>query len=86
MYVIIISLFLFFCIIKFLFQIYEHSCGEIWSLVASPIDKRLITTCYTSIERDCNKFTNLWRLPDSDGHLENVTTFPTEKYGTDVKV
>jgi len=69
-----------------IFQIYEHSCGEIWSLASSPTDKQLISTCYASIERDCEKCTALWRLPEDDGHLENVITFPSEKYGTDVKV
>lgn len=67
-------------------QIYEHSSGEIWSLASSPTDKRLISTCYASIERDCEKCTALWRLPEDDGQLENVITFPSEKYGTDVKV
>jgi len=50
------------------------------------MDKRLISTCYASIERDCEKYTALWRLPESDGPLENVIHFPSEKYGTDVKV
>lgn len=67
-------------------QIYEHTCGEIWSLVASPADKQLITTCYSSTERDCEKCSTLWRLPENDGQLENIISFPTEKYGTDVKV
>jgi len=46
----------------------------------------LISTCYASIERDCEKRTALWRLPEDDGQLENVITFPSEKYGTDFKV
>lgn len=50
------------------------------------MDKRLISTCYASTERDCEKCTALWRLPDCDGQLENVLSFPSEKYGTDVKV
>jgi len=50
------------------------------------MDKQLISTCYASIERDCEKYTALWRLPENDGPLENVVHFPSEKYGTDVKV
>lgn len=50
------------------------------------MDKRLISTCYANVEQDCEKFTALWRLPENDGPLEKVADFPSEKYGTDVKV
>lgn len=50
------------------------------------MNKQLISTCYASTERDCEKCTALWRLPEKDGKLENILIFPTEKYGADVKV
>ncbi|XP_050537458.1 EARP-interacting protein homolog [Daktulosphaira vitifoliae] len=67
-------------------QVYEHNCGEIWSLSASTINKQLISTCYADTEKDCERYSTLWRLPEEDGQLEKVISFPTEKYGMDIKV
>ncbi|XP_050438451.1 EARP-interacting protein homolog [Adelges cooleyi] len=66
--------------------VYEHSCGEIWSLTSSITDKQLICTCYADIDSDCEKRTTLWRLTETEGQLEKVVDFPTKKYGSDVKV
>nr|CAD7416900.1 unnamed protein product [Timema poppensis] len=74
-------------------QVYQHSEGEVWSLIASPSDSNIIATCYNTLTEDnmCCMRSAIWRIPpcESDttpAKLEQLTLLETEEFGQDVKM